>query len=110
MRIVLRQFALVLSLTGLSVHAAEAEEFKYYVWIDEEGIVHAEEQAPKGVDYEVRIIEDINANVIPAEDFRLYEDAPATDDSGSGGGSPEPASPADDAGGPATPDSPEAQR
>jgi len=63
--------------------AAGAEEFKYYVWIDEEGIVHAEEKAPKGVDYQVRIIEDVNANVVPAEDFRLYED-PAGDYGGTG--------------------------
>ena len=59
-----------LALKSLPVSAA-AEEFKYYVWIDEQGIVHAEEEAPKGVDYEVRIIEDVNANVVPAEDFRL---------------------------------------
>lgn len=56
---------------------AAAEEFRYYVWIDEQGIVHAEEKPPKGVDYKVRIIEDINANVVPTEDFRLYEDPPA---------------------------------
>lgn len=63
---------------------AAAEEFKYYVWIDEQGIVHAEEEPPKGVDYKVRIIEDINANVVPTKDFRLYEDPPAEyDDPGS---------------------------
>lgn len=72
-RIVLYQSLLVLALKSLPAVAA-AEEFKYYVWIDDQGIVHAEEEAPKGVDYEVRIIEDINANVVPAEDFRLYED------------------------------------
>lgn len=55
---------------------AAAEEFKYYVWVDEQGVVHAEEEPPKGVDYKVRIIEDINANVVPTEDFRLYDDPP----------------------------------
>lgn len=75
MRIVLYQFLLVVALKSLPAGAA-AEEFKYYVWIDDQGIVHAEEEPPKGVDYKVRIIEDINANVVPAEDFRVYEDLP----------------------------------
>lgn len=74
-RAVFCQCVLVLALKTLPVSAA-AEEFKYYVWIDEQGIVHAEEEPPKGVDYEVRVIEDINANVVPVEDFRLYGDAP----------------------------------
>jgi len=56
--------------------SALAEEFKYFVWVDDEGIVHAEEEAPKGRDYEVRIIEDINANVVPTEDFRPYGETP----------------------------------
>lgn len=73
MRIVLYQFLLVLALKSVPAGAA-AEEFKYYVWIDDQGIVHAEEEPPKGVDYQVRIIEDVNANVVPAEDFRVYEE------------------------------------
>lgn len=55
---------------------AVAEEFKYYVWIDDEGIVHASQEAPKGRDYKVRIIEDVNANVVPAEDFHPYGEPP----------------------------------
>lgn len=74
-RVALYQFLLVLALKSLPVGAA-AEEFKYYVWMDEQGIVHAQEEPPKGVDYEVRIIEDVNANVVPAEDFRVYEAPP----------------------------------
>lgn len=65
-----------LTLSVVAASSAAAEEFKYYVWIDDQGIVHAEEEAPEGVDYEVRIIEDINANVVPAEDFRLGGDMP----------------------------------
>lgn len=72
---VICQSVLVLVLKALPVSAA-AEEFKYYVWMDEEGIVHAQEEAPKGVDYEIRIIEDINANVVPVEDFHPYRDLP----------------------------------
>jgi hypothetical protein len=78
LRTVACQFALALALKSLSVGAA-AEEFKYYVWTDERGIVHAEEAPPKGVDYKVRIIEDVNANVVPADDFRPYGDLPAAD-------------------------------
>jgi len=85
MRVVFSQLLLLLALKSLPVGAA-AEEFKYYVWIDEQGIVHAEEEAPKGIDYEVRIIEDVNANVVPAEDFRLYGDLPV--DYGEDGGEP----------------------
>lgn len=88
MRIALCQCLLVLVLKSLSANAA-AEEFKYYIWIDEQGIVHADEEAPKGVDYKVRIIEDINANVVPAEDFRPYEGLPSGYDD-SGGGAVEP--------------------
>lgn len=62
---------LALALNSVVVSLGAAEQFKYYVWIDDQGIVHASEEAPKGRDYEVRIIEDINANVVPAEDFRL---------------------------------------
>lgn len=83
-RVALHQFLLVLALKSLPV-GASAEEFKYYVWMDEQGIVHAQEEPPKGVDYEVRIIEDVNANVVPAEDFRVYEAPPGGFDSGSGG-------------------------
>lgn len=89
-RAVFCQCVLVLALKALPVSAA-AEEFKYYVWIDEQGIVHAEEAPPKGVDYEVRIIEDINANVVPVEDFRLYGGAPADRAAGSGNETGEPA-------------------
>lgn len=77
MRAVSYPITMVLALQLMGSGVAAAEEFKYYVWIDEEGIVHAEEEAPKGRDYQVRIIEDINANVVPAEEFRLYEDPPA---------------------------------
>lgn len=69
--------ALALGTAAIPAQAA-AEEFKYYVWVDEEGIVHASEEAPKGRDYKVRIIEDINANVVPAEDFRLDNPFPGT--------------------------------
>jgi hypothetical protein len=75
-RLVVYQALLVFGLKALPVGAA-AEEFKYYVWIDQQGIVHAEEEPPKGIDYQVRIIEDINANVVPAKDFRVYGDLPA---------------------------------
>ncbi len=61
----------VLCLTGIVSSPVAAEEFRYYVWVDDQGIVHAEEKAPKGRDYKVRVIEDINANVVPAEDFRV---------------------------------------
>jgi hypothetical protein len=77
MRAVLCHILLVLILKASMISASAAEQFKYYVWIDEEGIVHAEDEAPKGRDYQVRIIEDINANVVPAEDFRPYGDLPA---------------------------------
>lgn len=85
MHVILAQCLLASALNSLPASAA-AEEFKYYVWIDAQGIVHAEEEAPKGVDYEVRIIEDVNANVVPAEDFRLYGDLPVDygQDSGQG--------------------------
>lgn len=92
-RVFLYQLLLILVLKSVPVGAA-AEEFKYYVWIDDQGIVHAEEEPPKGVDYEVRIIEDVNANVVPAEDFRLYGDLPVDGgESGTGnaGDAPEPA-------------------
>jgi len=76
----MRKLAQNLSVMAVLAFAAmgsvSAEEFKYYVWIDDEGIVHAEEEAPKGRDYQVRIIEDINANVVPTEDFRPYGDVP----------------------------------
>lgn len=114
MRAAFFQVVLVLALQGPLVNAAQAESFKYYVWIDAEGIVHAEEKPPKGVDYQVRIIEDINANVIPAEDFRLYGDLPADYDHGTGDQTMESAAGAnpatDDAGEPAVQDSPEVQR
>lgn len=71
MRTVFCQVIAALWLAGTAGGAAAAEEFRYYVWVDEQGIVHAEEKAPKGRDYQVRIIEDINANVIPAKDFRI---------------------------------------
>lgn len=70
---------LFLALAGAAGVAA-AEEFRYYVWEDAQGIVHADETAPRGVDYQVRVIENINANVIPAEDFRLYENPAAPAD------------------------------
>ena len=99
MRIVLYQLIAAVWLTGVLAGPAVAEEFRYYVWVDDQGIVHAEEKAPKGRDYKVRVIEDINANVVPAKDFRIgdlpadfrrssdnirdAESAPAdTDDSG----------------------------
>lgn len=108
------QFALVLVLKALPVSAA-AEEFKYYVWMDEEGIVHAEQEPPKGVDYKVRIIEDINANVVPVEDFRIYGDRPVGygRDSGNGtGASPAPGAGSQPGGstGAITPEDPDAQR
>lgn len=83
-RAVFRGFLPLLALAGAPLTAA-AEEFKYYVWVDEQGIVHAEEEAPKGVDYQVRIIEDVNANVVPAEDFRPYGDLPVRYGDGSTG-------------------------
>jgi len=61
-----------LALALASAGPIAAEEFKYYVWVDEQGIVHAAEEAPKGRDYQVRVIENINANVVPPEDFRPY--------------------------------------
>ncbi|MDZ7840518.1 MAG: hypothetical protein U5R46_06815 [Gammaproteobacteria bacterium] len=86
-RVFLCQCLLVLAMNTLPAGAA-AEEFKYYVWIDEQGIVHAEEKPPKGVDYKVRIIEDINANVVPTEDFRVYEDPPTEYGDDTGGAEP----------------------
>jgi len=80
-----------LMLMASAAACAAAEEFKYYVWIDEQGIVHAEEEAPKGRDYQVRIIEDVNANVVPSEDFRPYGDLPIdyeAGDSGTAAGQP----------------------
>lgn len=66
-----------------------AEEFKYYVWIDTQGVIHAEQEPPKGRDYEVRVIENINANVIPAEDFRLFGEIPIPEESDSNEGQAE---------------------
>lgn len=83
-RAVFRGFLPLFALAGAPLVTA-AEEFKYYVWVDDQGIVHAEEEAPKGVDYQVRIIEDVNANVVPAEDFRLYGDLPVDYGESSGG-------------------------
>lgn len=107
------QCVLVLALKTLPVSAA-AEEFKYYVWIDEQGIVHAEEDPPKGVDYEVRVIEDINANVVPVEDFRLYGDVPVDPgaDSGNetGGSAASTGSQSEDGGAAITPQDPDLQR
>jgi len=71
-----RQLVSFLALAASAATCAAAEEFKYFVWIDEQGIVHAEEEAPKGRDYQVRIIEDVNANVVPSEDFRPYGELP----------------------------------
>lgn len=76
MRILAQKLLVVLTIAASTAGVVSAEEFKYYVWIDEQGIVHAEEEAPKGRDYQVRIIEDINANVVPTEDFRPYGDVP----------------------------------
>lgn len=81
MRIPAQKLFVVLAIAASATGVVCAEEFKYYVWIDEEGIVHAEEEAPKGRDYQVRIIEDINANVVPTEDFRPYGDVPLNDGS-----------------------------
>lgn len=88
MRTVFCQLVAVLWLAG----PAAAEEFRYYVWVDDQGIVHAEEKAPKGRDYKVRIIEDINANVVPAKDFRIG-DLPAdfVEEPATGGQEPSPA-------------------
>lgn len=71
MRTVFFHILAVLCLTGVVSSPVSAEEFRYYVWVDDQGIVHAEENAPKGRDYKVRVIEDINANVVPAKDFRI---------------------------------------
>lgn len=112
-RVVFCQCVLVLALKTLPV-AAAAEEFKYYVWIDEQGIVHAEEEPPKGVDYEVRVIEDINANVVPVEDFRLYGDLPVDHGAESGDATGESAassgSQSGDSGTSITPQVPDTQR
>jgi len=79
MRSVLYPLLATLALGAAAIPAqAAAEEFRYYVWVDEEGIVHASEEAPKGRDYKVRIIENINANVVPAEDFRFSNPLPGT--------------------------------
>ncbi|MGA8262724.1 MAG: hypothetical protein WB783_21175 [Arenicellales bacterium] len=71
MRTVFYQIIAALWLAGVLAGPAAAEEFRYYVWVDDQGIIHAEERAPKGRDYKVRVIEDINANVVPAKDFRI---------------------------------------
>lgn len=71
MRTVFLQIAAALWLAGVLAGSAAAEEFRYYVWTDDQGIIHAEEKAPKGRDYKVRVIEDINANVVPSKDFRI---------------------------------------
>lgn len=100
----------VLTIAASAAGVVAAEEFKYYVWIDEEGIVHAEEEAPKGRDYQVRIIEDINANVVPTEDFRPYGDVPLDQGSDTTTRSAQPApgeQSADDTGGQATTSEPE---
>lgn len=76
MRIALFQIVFALTLNAAFLEPSAAEEFKYYVWIDDQGIVHASQEAPKGRDYEVRIIEDVNANVVPAEDFTPYGEPP----------------------------------
>jgi hypothetical protein len=76
MRITLFQIFFTLALNAAVLDRSAAEEFKYYVWIDDQGIVHASQEAPKGRDYEVRIIEDVNANVVPAEDFTPYGEPP----------------------------------
>ncbi|HSH42263.1 MAG TPA: hypothetical protein VK973_09100 [Arenicellales bacterium] len=95
-RLLLYQLLLIFGLKAVPAGAA-AEEFKYYVWIDQRGIVHAEEEPPKGVDYQVRIIEDINANVVPAKDFRVYGDLPpGYGEDGDGGTPPADAGAGDD--------------
>lgn len=71
MRTVFCQIIVVLYLTGAFSVTAAAEEFRYYVWVDDQGIVHADGKAPKGRDYKIRVIQDINANVVPAKDFRI---------------------------------------
>lgn len=67
---------LALALNTAMFSQVAAEEFRYYVWTDDEGIVHASEEAPKGRDYKVRIIEDVNANVVPADEFNPGSDPP----------------------------------
>lgn len=87
MRAISYSILAALALSAALAGRAAAEEFKYYVWIDDQGIVHASEEAPKGRDYKVRIIEDINANVVPAEDFRL-DNPPASATGGTNTGEP----------------------
>jgi len=58
--------ALVVGLAGgLTAAPALGEQIKYYVWTDENGVIHAEDTPPKDRDYETRVIE-VDENVIPA--------------------------------------------
>lgn len=54
-----------LVLGALTALPAAGEQLKYYVWTDDNGVVHLEDTPPKDRDYETRIIE-VDENVVPS--------------------------------------------
>lgn len=50
---------------GLAVKPVAGEQIEYYVWTDENGVIHAEGAPPEDGEYETRVIE-LDENVIPS--------------------------------------------
>lgn len=76
-------------LFGLAAAPVRAEQITYYVWTDDEGVIHAEDTPPTDRDYETRTIEvPTNASPAPSGDSGATGEAPSPGTEAGGGNIP----------------------
>jgi hypothetical protein len=77
----------ILLVCGLAAVPAHGEQVTYYVWTDDEGVIHAEDAPPTDYDYETRTI-DVDTNVAPPADSGASGDSSSPGTESGGGNAP----------------------
>jgi len=64
----------ILLLAGAAAAPVHGDTFEYYVWKDDDNVVHMEDRPPEGRDYETRVV-DTDKNVMAGTEIRPRDES-----------------------------------